>query len=78
MRTANLNLMMQKSSQVVKMIIAHKSFHIIYIFKRLDKKNKGCVGSGTQYILHFCPIRKMCQFVRHCFKANRVNFDNLQ
>ena len=34
MRTTNLNLMMQKGSRVVKMIIAHKMFHIIYIFKR--------------------------------------------
>ena len=34
MRTINLNLMMQKGSRVVQMIIAHKSFHIIYIFKR--------------------------------------------
>ena len=34
MRTTNLNLMMQKGSRVVQMIIAHKSFHIIYIFKR--------------------------------------------
>ena len=40
MRTTNLNLMMQKGSRVVQMIIAHKSFHIIYIFKRLDQKIK--------------------------------------
>ena len=34
MRMTNLNLMMQKGSRVVQMIIAHKSFHVIYIFKR--------------------------------------------
>ena len=34
MHTTDLNLMMQKGSRVVQMIIAHKSFHIIYIFKR--------------------------------------------
>ena len=34
MRTTNLNLMMQKGSRVVQMIIAHTRFHIIYIFKR--------------------------------------------
>ena len=34
MRTINLDLMMQKGSQVVQMIIAHKGFHIINIFKR--------------------------------------------
>ena len=33
-RTINLNLMMQKGRRVVQMIIAHKSFLIIYIFKR--------------------------------------------
>ena len=32
MRTTNLNLMMQKGSRVVQMIIAHKSLHIIYLF----------------------------------------------
>ena len=32
MRTTNLNLMMQKGSRVVQMIIAHKSFHFFYIF----------------------------------------------
>ena len=40
MRTTNLNLMMQKGNRVVQMIIAHKSFHINYIFKRLDQKIK--------------------------------------
>ena len=40
MRTTNLNLMMQKGSRVVQMIIAHKSFHIIYIFKRLEQNIK--------------------------------------
>ena len=40
MRTTNLNLKMQKGSRVVQMIIAHKSFHIIYIFKRRDQKIK--------------------------------------
>ena len=40
MRTTNLNWMMQKGSLVVQMIIAHKSFHIIYIFKRLDQNIK--------------------------------------
>ena len=37
MRTINLNLMMQKRSRVVQMITAHKSFHIIYIFERLEQ-----------------------------------------
>ena len=40
MRTTNLNLMMRKGSRVVQMIIAHKSFHIIYIFKKMRSKNK--------------------------------------
>ena len=30
----NHDLIMQKGSRVVQMIIAHKSLHIIYIFKR--------------------------------------------
>ena len=34
MRTINLNLIMQKGSRVVQMIITRKSFHIIYICKR--------------------------------------------
>ena len=34
MRSTNLNLMMQKGSRVVQVIIAHKSFHINYMFKR--------------------------------------------
>ena len=37
MRTINLNLMTQRGSRVVQMIIAHKSFHIIYIFKNESK-----------------------------------------
>ena len=40
MRTINLNLMMQKGSRVVQMIIAHKSFHIFYIFIKMRAKNK--------------------------------------
>ena len=40
MRTINLNLMMQKGSPVVQMIIAQKSFHMIYIFKRLEQNIK--------------------------------------
>ena len=40
MRTTNLNLMMQKGNRVVQMITAHKSFHIIYIFKRWEQKSK--------------------------------------
>ena len=40
-RTINLNLMIQKGSRVIQMIIAHKSFfYIFYIFKRRDQKNK--------------------------------------
>ena len=50
MRSTNLNLIMQKGSRVVQMIIAHKSFHIIYTFKRLDQKIS-FVCSGTQYII---------------------------
>ena len=34
MGTTNLNLMMQKGSRVVQIIITHKIFHIFYIFKR--------------------------------------------
>ena len=34
MHTINLDLIMQKGSQIAQMIIALKSFHIIYIFKR--------------------------------------------
>ena len=35
MSTTNFkHLLVQKGSRVVQMIIAHKSFHIIYIFKR--------------------------------------------
>ena len=34
MHATNLNLVMQKGSRVVQMIIAHKSVHIIYIFKK--------------------------------------------
>ena len=49
MRTRHLNLIMQKGSRVVQMIIAHKRFHIIYIFKIREQK-KSCVGSGTQYM----------------------------
>ena len=48
MRTIHLNLMMQKVCRVVQMIIKHKGFHIMCIFKKIDKK-KSCVGSGTQY-----------------------------
>ena len=33
MRTTKLDLMMQKGSRVVQMIMAYKRFHIIYIFK---------------------------------------------
>ena len=33
MRTIILDLVMQKCSRVVQMIIAHKSFQVIYIFK---------------------------------------------
>ena len=44
MRTINLNLMMQKGSRVVQMIIAHKSFLNFYILK--DERS---FGSGTQY-----------------------------
>ena len=39
MRTTNWNLMMQKNSWVIQMIIAHQSFHIINIFK-MRSKNK--------------------------------------
>ena len=35
MRTINLDLIMQKGSRVVQMIIAHKSFHIIFILVAL-------------------------------------------
>ena len=34
MRTTNMNLVMQKGSRVVHMLIAHKNFHFIFIFKR--------------------------------------------
>ena len=34
MHTLNLDLMMQKRSRVVQMIIEHKNVHIIYIFKK--------------------------------------------
>ena len=34
MRTTNFELMIQKGSRVVQMIITHKRFHIIYIVKR--------------------------------------------
>ena len=34
MRTINLDLIIQKGSRVVQMIIAQKRFHNIYIFKR--------------------------------------------
>ena len=40
MRTTNLNFIMQKGSCVVQMIIAHKSFHIVYISKRCDQNIK--------------------------------------
>ena len=39
MRTINLNLIMQKGSRVVQMIIAHKSFHIFTSLKD-ESKNK--------------------------------------
>ena len=58
MHTANLNLMMQKSSQVVKMIIAHKSFHIIYIFKRLDKKIKVALAVELSIYYIFAQLGK--------------------
>ena len=38
MRTIHLNLMMQKVCRVVQMIIKHKGFHIMCIFKKIDKK----------------------------------------
>ena len=38
MRTTNLNLIMQKGSRAVQMIIAHKSFHIIYIYLKDESK----------------------------------------
>ena len=40
MRTINLDLIMQKCNRVIQMIIAHISFHIIYILKRREPKIK--------------------------------------
>ena len=53
MRIKNLNLMMQKCSRVVQMIIAHKSFHIIMppTLKKLMGHIAfgGCVG-GSHFL----------------------------
>ena len=44
MHTENLDLIMQKDSQVVQIIIGHKSFQIICRFKQWEEKIS-CVGS---------------------------------
>ena len=54
MCTTNLNLVMQKASQVVQIISALKSIYIIYIFLNEIKK-LCCVGSGTQNI---CIVKR--------------------
>ena len=49
MRSTNLNLIMQKGSRVVQMIIAQKVFILFTYLK--DENKKKFVGSGTQYII---------------------------
>ena len=55
MRTTNLNLIMQKSSRVVQMIIAHKSFNIIYYTPN------GYIVP-MEFRVHFFPL--ICAFSR--------------
>ena len=54
MYTKYLDLIQQKDSLVVQIIIRHKSFQIVcnnYYYLKDEMKEYGCVGSGTQYIL---------------------------
>ena len=38
MRTENSDLIMQKENQVIQIIFGHKSFQVVYRFKRLGEK----------------------------------------
>ena len=80
MRTTNLNLMMQKGCRVVQMLIAHKRFDIIYIFKRWGAKNKVALAvefsilrsSITSYLLYTETRKNWNIYVRFKIKGSDI------